>query len=100
MLTRSKLCCTLSMVSCCTEQYIHTSEYSLLHTQFFYSGHVIISGCGEGMVAISNPSSGLVVRMISDHQGAPITDLQASTNSLMVPIFSDGHIEEAIPFDL
>ena len=52
------------------------------------------------MVAISNPSSGLVVRMISDHQGAPITDLQASTNSLMVPIFSDGHIEEAIPFDL
>ena len=48
------------------------------------SGHVIISGCAEGVVAISNPATGLVIRVISDHQGAPVTDLQASSNSLMV----------------
>ena len=47
-------------------------------------GHVVISGCADGVVAISNPASGLVVRVISDHQGAPITDLQYSTNPLMV----------------
>ena len=45
---------------------------------------MIISGCAEGMVAVSNSASGLVVRVISDHQGAPITDLQSSSNTLMV----------------
>ena len=50
----------------------------------FLSGHVIVSGCADGVVAISSPMSGLVVRVISDHQGAPITDIQSSSNPLMV----------------
>ena len=45
---------------------------------------MIISGCADGMVAISNPATGLVVRVISDHQGAPITNLQSSLKPLMV----------------
>ena len=45
---------------------------------------MVISGCADGVVAISNPTSGLVVQVISDHQGAPITDLHSSTNTLMV----------------
>ena len=47
-------------------------------------GCVVISGCADGVVAVSNPSSGLVVWVISDHEGAPITDLQSSANTLMV----------------
>ena len=45
---------------------------------------MVISGCADGVVAVSNPKSGLVVRVISDHEGAPITDLQSSANTLMV----------------
>lgn len=45
---------------------------------------MVISGCADGVVAVSNPKSGLVVRVISDHEGAPVTDLQSSVNSLMV----------------
>ena len=47
-------------------------------------GHVIISGCSDGLVAISNPNSGLVIRVITDHQGAPITDLHMSPKPIQV----------------
>ena len=48
------------------------------------AGHVIISGCSDGMVAISNPYTGLVVRVVSDHQGAPITDLHTASKPVKV----------------
>ena len=47
-------------------------------------GRVIISGCSAGLVAVSNLSSGLVVQMIADHQGAPITDLQVAPKPIQV----------------
>ena len=47
-------------------------------------GHVIISGCSGGMVAISNPSTGLVVHVMSDHQGAPVTDLHTTNKPVKV----------------
>ncbi len=43
-----------------------------------------MSGCLGGLVAISNVSSGVVIRLVSDHQGAPITDLQAAPNLIQV----------------
>ena len=49
-----------------------------------HTGHVILSGCSNGVVAISNPSTGLVVRVITDHQGAPITDLHTSSKPVTV----------------
>ena len=39
---------------------------------------MVISGCSAGLVAISNTSTGVVVRVISDHEGAPITDLHTA----------------------
>ena len=39
---------------------------------------MILSGCSDGLVAVTNALTGMVVRVISDHQGAPITDLHAT----------------------
>ena len=43
-----------------------------------------MSGCSAGLVAISNLASGLVIRVITDHQGAPITDLQVAPKPIQV----------------
>ena len=34
-----------------------------------------MSGGVDGVVAISSPATGLTVRLIQDHKGAPITDM-------------------------
>ena len=52
----------------------------------FLSGNVIMSGCSAGLVAVSNLSSGLVIRVITDHQGAPITDLQVAPKPIQVRV--------------
>ena len=36
-------------------------------------GRMILSGGSDGLVAISSPTTGMTVRMISDHKGAPIS---------------------------
>ena len=46
--------------------------------------NVLMSGCAAGLVAISNLKSGLVIRVISDHRGAPITDLQTAPKPIQV----------------
>ena len=41
-------------------------------------------GSEEGMVAVSSVSSGLVVKVIQDHRGAPITDVCVASRPLQV----------------
>lgn len=53
---------------------------------FFPLGHAILSGCSSGVVAISNPSTGLVVRVITDHQGAPICDMHVASKPIKVHV--------------
>eukprot|EP00731_Ephydatia_muelleri_P028595 Em0020g239a len=48
-------------------------------------GHVILSGCADGLVAVTNSLTGMVVRVISDHQGAPITDLHTTRRIPKIP---------------
>ena len=38
----------------------------------------MLSGSGDGVIAVSSVSSGLVVRVVQDHRGAPITDLHVA----------------------
>ncbi len=38
-----------------------------------FTGRMILSGGSDGLVAVSSPTTGMTVRVISDHQGAPIT---------------------------
>ncbi|PFX32008.1 WD repeat-containing protein 90 [Stylophora pistillata] len=42
-------------------------------------GRVIISGAEDGLLAISSPSTGLTVRLLNDHRGAPITCIHISS---------------------
>ena len=39
---------------------------------------MIISGSEDGIVAISSPTTGMTVRVISDHKGAPITGIDVT----------------------
>ena len=44
-----------------------------------FTGRVIISGGEDGLLAISSPSTGLTVRLLNDHKGAPITCVHVSS---------------------
>lgn len=39
---------------------------------------MLLSGCKDGQVAISNPHTGVVLHMIGEHKGTPITDLSVA----------------------
>ena len=43
-------------------------------------GRMILSGSSDGLVAVSSRTTGMTVRVINDHQGAPVTgvDVQPS----------------------
>ena len=41
-------------------------------------GRMILSGDEAGLVAISSPTTGMTVRVISDQQGAPICNIHAA----------------------
>lgn len=45
---------------------------------FSIDAHVILSGSHSGLIAISNPSTGMTMRVVQDHKGAPITDIQVN----------------------
>ena len=49
-------------------------------------GNVLISGCKHGQVAISNPHTGVVLHMIGEHKGSPITDLSVAKKPPQVTI--------------
>ena len=49
---------------------------------------MILSGGADGLIAVSSPTTGITIRVISDHQGAPIncidvTLLQVSKRTTM-----------------
>lgn len=50
----------------------------------FQTGCVLLSGSAEGLIAVSNVSCGLVVRVVQDHRGAPITDLSVARETIQV----------------
>jgi len=45
---------------------------------------VILSGDMDGLVAISNSHNGVVLCMITEHKGIPITDLSVAKKSAQV----------------
>lgn len=47
--------------------------FSLLPT-----GEIILSGGKDGLVAVSNPHTGITLRVLADHKGSPITVLQCT----------------------
>jgi len=55
---------------------------------------VILSGDMDGLVAISNSSNGVVLCMINEHRGIPITDLSVANKptQVTVVICIHGHV--------
>ena len=47
---------------------------------------MIISGGSDGLIAVSSPTTGMTVRVISDHKGAPITNIDV-TNKQVIASF-------------
>lgn len=45
---------------------------------FLCSGHMVLTGGSDGLIAISSPTTGMTVRVISDHKGAPITNIDVT----------------------
>ena len=45
---------------------------------------MLLSGCKDGQVAISNPHTGVILHMINEHKGIPISDLSVAKRPLQV----------------
>ncbi|XP_045426288.1 WD repeat-containing protein 90 isoform X2 [Pipistrellus kuhlii] len=61
------------------ELKMHPHRAALTAIAFSADGQTIISGDKDGLVAVSQPCTGLTVRTLSDHQGAPISTIQSTS---------------------
>ncbi|KAK3091415.1 hypothetical protein FSP39_019740, partial [Pinctada imbricata] len=57
---------------------MHPHAVSVTAISFSSDGRMIISGGKDGLIAISSPTTGMTVRVISDHKGAPITNIDVT----------------------
>ena len=49
---------------------------------------MIISGGSDGLIAVSSPTTGMTVRVISDHKGAPITNIDVTNKQVSLEILT------------
>lgn len=52
---------------------------SVCALQYSHYGHVLVSAGRDGLITVSSPVTGVTVRTISDHKGAPITTVQCTS---------------------
>ncbi|XP_050954268.1 WD repeat-containing protein 90 [Labeo rohita] len=52
---------------------------SVCALQYSHYGHVLLSGGCDGLLTVSSPVTGVTVRTIRDHKGAPITTVQCTS---------------------
>ncbi|XP_046861047.1 WD repeat-containing protein 90-like [Xenia sp. Carnegie-2017] len=67
---------------------IHPHSGGVTVINFSACGRVFMSGSTDGVVAISSPATGLTVRLIQDHKGAPITDMDIASHKNDHPSFN------------
>ena len=63
---------------------------------------MILSGGSDGLVAVSSPTTGMTVRMINDHQGAPITCFDVTLLQVLILNLSfliQLHLIEKVKYD-
>ncbi|XP_054570544.1 WD repeat-containing protein 90 [Eptesicus fuscus] len=61
------------------ELKMHPHLAALTAIAFSADGQTIISGDKNGLVAVSQPRTGLTFRILSDHRGAPISTIQSTS---------------------
>ncbi|NXJ04921.1 WDR90 protein, partial [Odontophorus gujanensis] len=61
-----------------TEMELKMHPHATALTAIAYStdGEMILSGCSDGLVAVSSPRTGMTIRILADHKGSPISVLQ------------------------
>lgn len=69
-------CETQCPVSDCLCVYVHYMHVCVC------AGHVLLSGGRDGLITVSSPITGVTVRTISDHKGAPITTVQCTSKQV------------------
>ncbi|XP_058141551.1 LOW QUALITY PROTEIN: WD repeat-containing protein 90 [Dasypus novemcinctus] len=60
------------------ELKMHPHPVALTAVAFSTDGQTLLSGDKDGLVAVSRPRTGMTVRVLSDHRGAPISTLQST----------------------
>ncbi|XP_068102464.1 WD repeat-containing protein 90 [Hyperolius riggenbachi] len=60
------------------EMKIHPHPCAVTAIAFSIGGDVLISGGKDGMIAITSSRTGMTIRVLSDHKGAPVTSIQCS----------------------
>ncbi|KAM6166359.1 WD repeat-containing protein 90 [Erethizon dorsatum] len=60
------------------ELKMHPHQAALTAIAFSTDGQTIFSGDKDGLVAVSRPCMGMTFRVLSDHQGAPISAIQST----------------------
>ncbi|XP_006894964.1 PREDICTED: WD repeat-containing protein 90 [Elephantulus edwardii] len=58
------------------ELKMHPHPCALTAVTFSTDGQTILSGDKDGLVVVSRPCTGMTVRLLKDHQGAPISVIQ------------------------
>lgn len=57
---------------------MHPHAVAVTAISFSSDGRMLLSGGSDGLIAISSPTTGMTVRVISDHKGAPITNIDVT----------------------
>uniref|UniRef100_A0A9J8DAD8 WD repeat domain 90 n=1 Tax=Cyprinus carpio carpio TaxID=630221 RepID=A0A9J8DAD8_CYPCA len=68
-----------SLESAEMEMKLQPQPVSLCALQYSHYGHVLLSGGRDGLITVSSPVTGVTVRTIRDHKGAPITTVQCTS---------------------
>ncbi|XP_048238655.1 WD repeat-containing protein 90-like isoform X1 [Haliotis rufescens] len=57
---------------------MHPHAVTVTAISFSSDGRMIISGGSDGLIAVSSPTTGMTVRVITDHNGTPITNIDVT----------------------
>ncbi|XP_077979468.1 WD repeat-containing protein 90-like [Glandiceps talaboti] len=57
---------------------MHPHPVAVTAISFSSDGRVILSGGSNGLIAVSSPATGMTIRVINDHKGAPITSIDVA----------------------
>uniref|UniRef100_A0A8C6ZIQ8 WD repeat domain 90 n=1 Tax=Nothoprocta perdicaria TaxID=30464 RepID=A0A8C6ZIQ8_NOTPE len=60
------------------ELKMHPHAVALTAVAYSTDGEIVLSGGKDGLVAVSNPRTGMTVRILADHKGSPITVIQCT----------------------
>ncbi|NXD12476.1 WDR90 protein, partial [Nothocercus nigrocapillus] len=60
------------------ELKMHPHAVALTAVAYSTDGEIVLSGGKDGLVAVSNPRTGMTLRILSDHKGSPITVIQCT----------------------